>query len=424
MEILGTINKMPLTESPFVKYLFIGANNEGYWNSFYMSLQLDDVVDCLQVLYPEFDLVFLFDHSQGHARKRDHALSAQHMSKYYGGAQPVMRDTTIIAEEGYLGPHVPELCVADIQSMTFAAEDQGPWYLPQEQQAIQRHDRPTGKIKLVERSKKQLLEALNAKGVTLQQQRGYSKKELQDFARNNQIELHDRKEKVTPGWEGKPKGLLQVLGERGLIERASLEKYTLEGRKDVITGNVDLRYSLRSLLGNCRDFKEEETALQYLGTQLGVTVLLTPKFHAELAGEGVEYSWAHSKAYYRRMPLSRKRGRDNFKQLVKDCTCPVTVLTKQRIEKFASRARAYICTYHHLHQEQKRAAAAEHADSNSASNANKAYPDARIPSHLQQELLYSDIERLSKAFKGHRCALDFDSGFVHSELRNAMIKEE
>ena len=56
----------------------------------------------------------------------------------------------------------------------------------------------------------------------------------------------------------------------------------------------------------CADFKQEETALQYLGSQLGVTVRLTPKFHAELAGEGVEYSWAHAKAYYRRMPLSRK----------------------------------------------------------------------------------------------------------------------
>jgi len=151
---------------------------------------------------------------------------------------------------------------------------------------------------------------------------------------------------------------LQVLGERGLIDQASLEKYTLEGRKDVITGKVDLHYSLRYLLAECRDFKEEETALQYLGSQLGVVVNLTPKFHAELAGEGVEYSWAHAKAFYRRMPLSRKRGRDNFKQLVKDCTCPINVLTKARIEKFASRARAYICTYHHLEQKQQQGAAA------------------------------------------------------------------
>jgi hypothetical protein len=63
--------------------------------------------------------------------------------------------------------------------------------------------------------------------VTLQQQRGYTKKELQDFARNNSIELFDAKEVIAPGWEGQPKGLLHVLAERGLIERESLEKYTL-----------------------------------------------------------------------------------------------------------------------------------------------------------------------------------------------------
>ncbi len=60
-------------------------------------------------------------------------------------------------------------------------------------------------------------------------------------------------------------------------------------------------------MGNCQDFKEEKTALQHLGQQLGVMVLLTPKFRTELAGEGVaEYSWAHAEAFYRKLPVSRK----------------------------------------------------------------------------------------------------------------------
>ena len=117
------------------------------------------------------------------------------------------------------------------------------------------------------------------------------------------------------------------------------------------TGVVDLQYSLQHpLLSECKDFKEKETVLQYLGTQLGVSVDLTPKFHAELAGEGVEYNWAHAKAYYRRVPVSRKRGRENFKELVKECTSPAKVLTKERVEIFAARAHAYVCTYHHLEQ--------------------------------------------------------------------------
>jgi hypothetical protein len=197
---------------------------------------------------------------------------------------------------------------------------------------------------------------------------------------------------------GQPKGLFQVLWERGLILEHSFERYTLDGRKDAITGIVDLHYSLQNLLAECTGFKEEETALQYLGTQLEVTGQLNPKFHAELAGEGVEYSWAHAKAYYRRVPVSRKRGRENFKDLVEECTSPVKVLTKDRIEKFALRARANICTYHHLEQQ---------VQSGPAAAATGVDPIAVLP---KQELLNTDIERLMKAFKGHRCAHDFDRG--------------
>jgi hypothetical protein len=71
-----------------------------------MRLQFEDVVDCLQVLYSDYNFVFIFDHSQGHVRKQHGALSAQSMSKNYGGAQAIMRDTTVTAEEGFLGPHL------------------------------------------------------------------------------------------------------------------------------------------------------------------------------------------------------------------------------------------------------------------------------------------------------------------------------
>jgi hypothetical protein len=140
MEILGTINKPALTESPFVKYLFIGENNEGYWNSCHTSLQFEDVVDCFKVLYPKFDLVFMFDHSQGHARQREHSLNAQQMSKSYRRAHPGMRDTVIMANKGYLGPHLPLLGISDTQSLEFKVDDIGPWYLSADQQQIQRHN--------------------------------------------------------------------------------------------------------------------------------------------------------------------------------------------------------------------------------------------------------------------------------------------
>ena len=71
MEVRGTTKKKPLTESPFlVKFEFGGSN--GYWNGNHMITQTEDCIDCLKVIYEDnFDFVFLFDHSSGHAKKRN-----------------------------------------------------------------------------------------------------------------------------------------------------------------------------------------------------------------------------------------------------------------------------------------------------------------------------------------------------------------
>jgi hypothetical protein len=57
---------------------------------------------------------------------------------------------------------------------------------------------------------------------------------------------------IEPGWVDKPTGLLQVLWESGWIDTLNLTKYLKEGKK------------------------------------------VTPKFHCELAGEGIEYDWVLS----------------------------------------------------------------------------------------------------------------------------------
>lgn len=92
-----------------------------------------------------------------------------------------------------------------------------------------------------------------------------------------------------------------LLGKRFVAE-AMLETYTLDGRKDAITGDINLQFSLRHLMSESTDYKDVETALQYLlMSQLGVRVQLTTKFHAELANKGVEYSCArHAKSHYYR----------------------------------------------------------------------------------------------------------------------------
>jgi hypothetical protein len=93
--------------------------------------------------------------------------------------------------------------------------------------------------------------------------------------------------------------------------------------------------------------------------------------------------------------------------------CPATVLTKERVSKFAARARAYICTYYHLSRDEENVLECDSFDVGSST------PRA-INKSEKHQLLYKEIERLMKKFKTHRCALDFDQSFVKAEE----LKEE
>jgi hypothetical protein len=80
----------------------------------------------------------------------------------------------------------------------------------------------------------------------------------------------------------------QVLWERGLLDPGRLSAYTAHGTKDKEMGTVDTSMSLKHILADCLAFLYEATALQAMGKTLGVIADGTPKFHAELAGEGIE----------------------------------------------------------------------------------------------------------------------------------------
>ena len=70
------------------------------------------------------------------------------------------------------------------------------------------------------------------------------------------IALEDREEpKLQQGWEGKAKGMLQILWEQGFIDISNLKMYAIDGKKDAYGVNQP-ETSLKYLLGNCKDFEE------------------------------------------------------------------------------------------------------------------------------------------------------------------------
>lgn len=186
----GSAQKKPLTldTNPFVLEFEYGATAEGYWTYDRMVLQLEDCADVLKALHPEFDFVFLFDHSCGHDRGRVDGLNVSEMNSGYGGTQRFMHPTKIEAEKGYLGPYDRVLNVGDMQQMVFQEGDDGPFWMSSEERETKKHS-VLGEPKTKDKTKDELLRELREKGV---QQTGLRQKkvaDLREMASNKGIEI-------------------------------------------------------------------------------------------------------------------------------------------------------------------------------------------------------------------------------------------
>ncbi len=109
-----------------------------------MCLQFEDCVNTVQALYPEYDSIWLFDHSCGHDRGRQGRLAVGNMGVNWGGTQNKVRDTKIKDVTGYLGPSSPKLQVGDVQKMVFIEDDDGPLYMSPINRELHRYDEVKG----------------------------------------------------------------------------------------------------------------------------------------------------------------------------------------------------------------------------------------------------------------------------------------
>jgi hypothetical protein len=83
---------------------------------------------------------------------------------------------------------------------------------------------------------------------------------LQDLALKHGISLTTEKVLKRPGWVGAPKGLLQVLWERGWIDADNYWDYQRYATDKC--NNIIQELSLIPLMASCLDFAEEITELQ------------------------------------------------------------------------------------------------------------------------------------------------------------------
>jgi hypothetical protein len=149
-----------------------------------------------------------------------------------------MKPSTI-KNETYLGTsyqYDDTLRVGDVQTMVYSENDAGPFDMTPEERAANRIDYDTpGRVKDVNLTKKELIEMLKVENVT--NPKGTTKKlqqkcEMLGLPTKNSVKI------IREGWVGKAKGALQILYERGFIDKEHHKmKYTMDGKKS-LDGNI------------------------------------------------------------------------------------------------------------------------------------------------------------------------------------------
>jgi transposase len=143
--------------------------------------------------------------------------------------------------------------------------------------------------------------------------------------------------------------------------------------------------------------------LEHLVSQLSsrhkvnIEMLFTPKFHCELAGEGIEYSWGAAKRLYQRLPLIKKKSFQLFKKSVEECLKKVNI---DMCRRFSGKSRGYMQTYQHQYLE-------------------------RIEGRETGTESHENNEKIHKIYRSHRDALTFDESFIVRVMKDCInIKEE
>jgi hypothetical protein len=314
-----------------LQFFDFGAKRDGYWNCDKMAKQLEHFIKGYDILFPSNQLMMQLDHSSGHTKYSDDALAVSHMNMKYGGKQRVPRDSVLSAE--CLGPTTVytsqtangtmltyhRLSIGDTQSFVFKEGDLPPFDSP---------NAPKYDIPMTTQQKNKLIVKLNA-------ERAKKKKPFL-----SQKEIDETNTPAVVGYIGKPKGVRHILVERGLWVSGMRSALS---NKDVEQGKIlEAARDAHLALNKCPDFKLEKPAIQMLLEQYGHLLLLSPKCHPELAGEGVEYCIGNVKMFYRR--LFNTTVADELKVNVLKAVSTVNA-GKITIWHYARRCRGYMRLY-------------------------------------------------------------------------------
>lgn len=354
-----------------------GPGRDGYWNCTSLLAQLEELIDCFDIVEPNRQLLLELDWSSGHTKMDENSLTASKMNASWGGKQPVMRSTTVTADclgEGAL------LKPGDLQSLIFVQGDAPPHFDPTAQPYEHVEKRPPKKPRKKRNQRKDHPDDDDGGTVNIEE----IAKEKDDQHESAQlrrvvVDSDGLVETTIPGYVGKPKGLKQILFERGLYK----PKMTVD--------------DMRKTLGACPDFAQEMSLLKAAVHRRGHILILSPKCHPEVAGVGIEYCWGKSKMSFRRrlndyLPKNLHR---NVLASFGDEHLPLA-----RVRRYARKTRDYLRVYEQMRiaKEQQVATKLSSPDNNCSVEATSTSSTDRetVRGMTEQEALMSVIAKAKK----------------------------
>ena len=150
--------------------------------------------------------------------------------------------------------------------------------------------------------------------------------------------------------------------------------------------------------------------------KMGAILDRSPKYHCEIAGEGIEYSWGNAKMRYRHVPFSGKKSSEQFYSCVRECLSR-DYLDINRVRKNSRRAREYMAAYF---------VQSQNVDIDNCDDDG----DGVIKNHMLLDevkpsaISAQKIEQMRLMFRTHRAAFDFDHEFCKCEVVLVKVKLE
>ena len=130
----------------------------------------------------------------------------------------------------------------------------------------------------------------------------------------------------------------------------------------------------------------DELSIKSIDNHQKIELLVPPKYHCELTGEGVEYAWRMMKHYFRSLNLDKKNTKAKFEKVVRET---VGCVSKKNVEMFSARCRRYIMAYSYL-------------------------------SENEDKLTYTMIEHFVKVSKMHQNICDQEKGFLQKVILDSI----